>query len=58
MEGIGAIEGDNSFSGELFVSQQERAFLENLQPSRKSGPESKTISIAELENKLEKIVQV
>lgn len=58
MEGTGAIEGDNSFSGELFVSQQERAFLENLQPSRKSGPESKTISIAELENKLEKIVQV
>lgn len=58
MEGIGAIEGDNPFSGELFVSQQERAFLENLQPSRKSGPESKTISIAELENKLEKIIQV
>lgn len=58
MEGIGAIEGDNSFSGELFVSQQERAFLENLQPSRKLGPESKTILISELENKLEKIVQV
>ena len=58
MEGIGAIEGDNSFSGELFVSQQERAFLENLQPSRKTGSESKTISISELENKLEKIAQV
>ena len=58
MEGIGAIEGDNSFSEELFVSQKERAFLENLQSSRKTGPESKTISIAELENKLEKIVQV
>jgi fido (protein-threonine AMPylation protein) len=58
MEGIGAIEGDNSFSGELFVSQRERAFLENLQPSRKTGPESKTISISELENKLEKIAQV
>lgn len=58
MEGIGAIEGDNLFSGELFVSQQERAFLENLQPSRKSGPESKAILISELENKLEKIVQV
>jgi Fic family protein len=58
MEGIEAIEGDNSFSGELFVSQQERAFLENLQSSRKTGPESKTISISELENKLEKIAQV
>ncbi|MFV7235319.1 Fic family protein [Flavobacterium sp. ZB4R12] len=58
MEGIGPIEGDNSFSGELYVSQQERAFLENLQSSRKSGSESKTITISELENKLEKIVQV
>lgn len=58
MEGVGAIEGDNSFSGELYVSQQERAFLENLQPSRKSGAESKTIPIPELENKLEKIIQV
>ncbi len=58
MEGVGAIEGDNTFSGELFVSQQERTFLENLQSSRKSGPESKTITIAELENKLEKIVQI
>ena len=58
MEGVGAIEGDNLFSGELFVSQQERAFLENLQSSRKTGAESKTIPIAELENKLEKIVLV
>jgi hypothetical protein len=29
MEGLPAIEGDNPFSGELFVAQQERAFLEN-----------------------------
>lgn len=58
MEGTGAIEGDNPFSGELYVSQQERAFLENLQTSRKSGSESKTIPISELENKLEKIIQV
>jgi len=58
MEGVGAIEGDNSFSGELYVSQQERAFLENLQLSRKSGEDSKTITITELENKLEKIIQV
>ena len=27
IEGVTAIEGDNPFSGELFVSQQERAFL-------------------------------
>lgn len=58
IEGITAIEGDNPFSGELFVSQQERAFLENLQSSRQVGPTSKTITLPELENKLEQIVQV
>ena len=58
MEGLPAIEGDNPFSGELFVSQQERAFLENLQSSRQVGPTSKTITLPEIENKLEQIVQV
>ncbi len=58
MEGMSAIEGDNPFSGELFVSQQERAFLENLQSSRQVGPTSKTITLPEIENKLEQIVQV
>ncbi|MDD5151986.1 MAG: Fic family protein [Flavobacterium sp.] len=58
MEGLPATEGDNPFSGELFVSQQERAFLENLQSSRQIGPTSKTITLLEIENKLEQIVQV
>lgn len=58
MEGMPAIEGDNLFSGKLFVSQQERAFLENLQSSRQIGPTSKTITLPEIENKLEQIVQV
>jgi hypothetical protein len=58
MEGMPAIEGDNPFSGELFVSQQERAFLENLQSSRQIGPTSKTITLPEIENKLEQIAQV
>lgn len=58
MEGKAAIEGDNPFSGELFVSQQERAFLENLQTSRQVGSTSKTITLPEIENKLEQIVQV
>ncbi|WP_395051113.1 Fic family protein [Flavobacterium sp.] len=58
MEGLPAIEGDNPFSGELFVSQQERAFLENLQSSRQIGPTSKTITLPEIENKLEQIAQV
>ena len=58
MEGNGPIEGDNLFSGELFVSQQERAFLENLQVSRQQGPESKTLTLPEIEAKLEQIVHV
>ncbi len=58
MEGRPALEGDNRFSGELFVSQLERAILENLQSSRQVGPTSKTITLPEIENKLEQIVQV
>lgn len=58
MEGLPAIQGDNPFSGELFVSQQERALLENLQSSRQVGPTSKTITLPEIETKLEQIVQV
>lgn len=58
LEGMPAIEGDNPFSGELFVSQQERAFLENLQSSRQVGPTSKIITLPEIESKLEQIVQV
>ena len=58
IEGMPAIEGDNPFLGELFVAQQERAFLENLQSSRQVGPTSKTITLPEIETKLEQIVQV
>ena len=58
MEGSPAIEGDNPFAGELFVAQQERAFLENMQTSRQVGPTSKTLTLPEIENKLEQIVQV
>ena len=58
MEGNGPIEGDNPFIGELFVSQQERAFLENLQVSRQPGPKSKTVTLPEIEAKLEQMVRV
>lgn len=51
-------EGDTVFSGELYVSQKERAFLENLQVSRRPGAESKTLALPELEAKLEQIVRV
>lgn len=58
LQGEGPIEGDTIFSGELYVSQRERAFLENLQVSRRPGPESKTLTLPEIEEKLEQIVRV
>ncbi|MFT7036038.1 MAG: Fic family protein [Cyclobacteriaceae bacterium] len=58
LEGKGAIEGDNPISGNLYVSQRERAFLENLQTSRKTGPDSKTLSFPEIEERLEQIIRV
>lgn len=58
LKGHGPIEGDNSFSGNLFASQKERALLENLQSSRKAGSDSKTITLPEIEEKLEQIIQV
>ena len=58
MEGHGPIEGDNAFSGELYASQMERALLENMQVSRQPGPESKTITLPELEDRLEQVIRV
>jgi hypothetical protein len=58
LEGHGPIEGDNVLSGEVYASQQARAFLENLQTSRKSGPDSKTLTYPEIEEKLEQIVRI
>jgi len=58
LEGIGPIEGDNPLSGELYASQMERALLENLQVSRRPGPESKTLTLPEIEQRLEQIILV
>tara|TARA_R110000851_G_scaffold3114_3_gene12676 strand:- start:54776 stop:56257 length:1482 start_codon:yes stop_codon:yes gene_type:complete len=58
MKGAGAIEGDTSFSGDLMVSQQERALLENLQVSRQTGADSKTLAYPQIEEKLEQIIRV
>jgi fido (protein-threonine AMPylation protein) len=57
-KGKSPIEGDNKFVGELFVSQKERALLENLQISKKPGPQSKTLTIPEIEERLEEIITV
>ena len=55
--GQGAIEGDNPIVENLYASQRARAFLENLQVSRKSGPQSKTLTRPELEERLDQIIQ-
>lgn len=58
LEGPGAIDGDKPFVDALHVSQEPRAFLENLQTSRAQGEESKILPQAEIEEKLERIIQV
>lgn len=58
IDGWAAIDGDTSFSGDLMVSQRERALLENLQVSRQVGGDSKTLPYPEIEEKLEKIIRV
>jgi Fic/DOC family len=57
-QGHEPIEGDNLFFGELYLSQQARAFLENFQQSRKDEEESKTLSREQVEEKLEGIIRV
>ncbi|WP_179022133.1 Fic family protein [Winogradskyella forsetii] len=52
------IKGDTIFSGELYLSQRERALLENMESSRKPGPDSKTLTYPEIEEKLEQIIRV
>ena len=58
LQGHGPIEGDNPISGELYASQLERALLENMEVSRQPGPESKTIPLAQLEERLEQVIRV
>ena len=58
LKGHSPIEGDNKFSGELYASQKARAFLENLQASKKLGSESKCLSLPEIEERLEQIIRV
>ena len=58
ISGPSPIEGDNKFSGELSASQKARAFLENLQATKKLGSESKCLSLPEIEERLEQIIRV
>lgn len=58
MPGPGAIVQDNLFTEGLYVSHEARKFLENLQESRRPGASSKTLTLPELEEKLEQVVRV
>jgi hypothetical protein len=58
LSGSAPMAGDNKFSGELYASQKARAFLENLQASKKLGSESKCLSLPEIEERLEQIIRV
>ncbi|MBL7844024.1 MAG: Fic family protein [Cyclobacteriaceae bacterium] len=57
LKGSGPIEGDNPFFENLFASQEARAFLENLQETRKKGEASKSLPISEIEEKLDTIIR-
>jgi Fic family protein len=58
LSGPSPIEGDHKFSGELSASQKARAFLENLQATKKLGSESKCLSLPAIEERLEQIIRV
>lgn len=55
--GPSRVEGDNPFFENLYVSQEARAFLENLQTTRSTGEESKTLPLFQLEERLESIIR-
>lgn len=57
LKGPSRIEGDNPFFENLYVSQEARAFLENLQSTRSSGEESKILPLTQLEERLDSIVR-
>jgi len=58
LKGKGPVEGDNKQLWGLFVSSRERAFLENLQSTKKIGPDSKCLSISQIEEKLDDILRI
>lgn len=58
LKGCHPIEGDKPFFYDLYVSQEARAYLENMESSRKHGEESKILSREEIEEKLELIIRI
>jgi len=58
MKGPESAAGTRLFSDGLYVSQFERALLENLQPSRKAGEDSKNLDPSQIEAKLDEIARI
>jgi fido (protein-threonine AMPylation protein) len=58
LQGKGAVNGDNQQLWGLYVSSKERAFLENLQSTKKMGPDSKCLAIPQIEEKLDDILRI
>lgn len=58
LAGKGPVEGDNKMIGELYVASEPRRFLENLQITKKTGPDSKSLSIPQIEEKLDDILRI
>ncbi|OGU50304.1 MAG: cell filamentation protein Fic [Ignavibacteria bacterium RIFOXYB2_FULL_35_12] len=58
LEGKGPVAGDNKMIGELYVASEPRRFLENLQITKKTGHDSKTLSIPQIEEKLDDILRI
>ncbi len=58
LEGKGPVAGDNKMIGELYVASEPRRFLENLQITKKTGPDSKILSIPQIEEKLDDILRI
>jgi hypothetical protein len=58
LKGMQPIIGDSKFFENLHVSHDARAYLENMQVTRKNGEESKSLSQEEIETKLETIIKV
>jgi hypothetical protein len=54
--GPGPVSGDQPFIGGLFLSSWPRRFLENMRPSRTRTGVSRTLSAAELEQRLQAIL--
>ncbi len=58
IEGKDGLPDDTPFIEGLYASQRERAFLENMQVSRRQGSKSKILPQAVIEEKLEQLIRV